>query len=94
MLEEYLNQSAEIQRKTGTNQRGQPIFSESETVQCRIQKKHTLVQKSASETISAEHICYLVNEIAVGDKIDGLTVLAVDNWVDLDGEIIGYKVVM
>ncbi|MDE5946336.1 MAG: hypothetical protein K2G63_03370 [Oscillospiraceae bacterium] len=94
MLEDYLNQSAELQHKTGTNQRGNPVFDDILTIQCRLQKKYTLIQKLDGETISAGHICYLVDEVKTGDKINGLTVLAVNSMVNLNGEIIGYKAVM
>lgn len=94
MLNDYLNQTAELQRQTGTNQRGQPVFSECQEVQCRLQQRHSLIKKSDSEVISAEHVCYLADEVRTGDKINGLTVLAVNDMINLDGEIIGYKAVM
>jgi len=94
VLNDYLNQTAELLHKTGTNQRGQPVFSESVTIPCRIQKKHTLIRKSDSEIISAEHICYLADKVETGDKINGLTVISVNDMVNFDGEIIGYKAVM
>lgn len=94
MLNDYFNQTAELQRQTGTNQRGQPVFSECQEVQCRLQQRHSLIKKSDSEVISAEHVCYLADEVRTGDKINGLTVLAVNDMINLDGEIIGYKAVM
>jgi len=94
VLSNYLNQTAELLYKIDTNQRGQPVFSESVTVPCRIQKKHTLIQKSDCEIISAEYVCYLIDEVSAGDKINGFTVLSVSNMVDLNGEIIGFKAVM
>lgn len=94
MLNDYLNQTAELQRQTGTNQRGQPIFSEIITVQCRLQQRHSLIKKSDSEVISTEHVCYLTDEVSTGDKINGLEVVSVSNMINLDGEIIGYRAVM
>ncbi len=94
MLKDYLNQNVVLCHRTGTNQRGQPVFSESVTVPCRIQKKHTLIQKSDCEIISAEYVCYLTDEVKTGDKINGFTILSVSNMVDLNGEIIGFRAVM
>ncbi len=94
MLKDYLNQNVVLCHRTGTNQRGQPVFSESVTVPCRIQKKHTLIQKSDSEIVSAEYVCYLTDEVKTGDKINGFTILSVSNMVDLNGEIIGFRAVI
>lgn len=94
MLANYLNQTCVIRRVTDTNVRGQPIYGDPLTVLCRLQKKYNLVQSGNDEFVPAEHICYLIDEISVGDTINGSIVHAVDSWVDLDGSIIGYKAVM
>lgn len=94
MLNDYLNQTAELQRQNGTNQRGQPVFSEIITIKCRLQQRHSLIKKSDSEIISAEHVCYLTDEVRTGDKINDLTVLAVNDMINLDGELVGYRAVM
>ena len=94
MLNDYLKQTAELQRQNGTNQRGQPVFSEIITIKCRLQQRHSLIKKSDSEIISAEHVCYLTDEVRTGDKINGLTVLAVNDMINLDGELVGYRAVM
>lgn len=94
MLEDYLNQTCTLRRTNNTNVRGQPAYSEPLSVPCRLQEKYQLVQKENGETVPASHVCYLIDEISVGDTINGCVVHAVDSWVDLIGEIIGFKAVM
>lgn len=94
MLEDYLNQTCTLRRADGSDARGQPIYGEPLSVPCRLQKKYKLVQKTDGETVPAEHVCYLVDKVSVRDTINGCIVHAVDSWVGLDGDIIGYKAVM
>lgn len=94
MLEDYLNQTCTLRYKTGTDARGHPVYGEPLSVPCRLQEKYQLIQTANGETVPVNHICYMTEKVSVGDSINGLTVHAVDNWVDLDGDIIGYKAVM
>lgn len=94
MLESYLNQSCTINHNNGTDPRGQPVYSKPVEVPCRLVEKYQLIQTANGETVPVNHICYLTEKIAVGDTVNGLTVHAVDNWIDLNGDIIGYKAVM
>lgn len=94
MLSNYLNQTCELQRKTDTDQRGQPIYATSITIPCRLEEKYQLITKPNGETVPAHHICYSSETIAVDDKINGLIVHSADKWTDLYGETIGYKAVM
>lgn len=94
MLRDYLNQTCTLCRAKGTDVRGQSVYGEPLSVPCRLQKKYKLVRKTDGETVPAEHVCYLVNKVSVGDTINGCIVHTVDSWVGLDGDIIGYKAVM
>lgn len=94
MLNDYFNQTAEFQKKAGTNQRGVTLFEKAILIECRLEQKHNLIKKSDGETVETDYICYLDTEISTGDKLNGLTVVSVSNMVNLDGEIIGYKAVM
>ena len=94
MLRDHLSQTCQLRRKTGTDQRGRPIYSEEETIDCRLVEKFQLVQKPNGETVPVSHICYTETAVAVGDQLNGDTVHGVDVWRDHDGEAIGYKAVM
>lgn len=94
MLESYLNQTCTLRHKNGTDPRGQPVYGNPLKTPCRLVEKYQLIQTAKSETVPVNHICYMTEKVSVGDSINGLTVHAVNNWVDLEGEIIGYKAVM
>lgn len=94
MLTDYLNQTCTLRHKNGTDMRSQPVYSNPLKVPCRLVEKYQFIQTAKGETVPVNHICYMTEKVSVGDSINGLTVHAVNNWVDLEGEIIGYKAVM
>lgn len=94
MLKDYLNQSCGLEKKTGDDQRGQPVYAAAITIACRLVGKYQLIRKPNGETVPVHHICYTTETVAAGDKINGSFVHAVDVWTDLGGEPIGYKAVL
>ena len=94
MLSAYLNQTAELKRKIGTDDRGYFTYSEPVYVDCRKQTK-TLNSFTENKQIAApQHIIYLFDEVSEGDIIDGDVVAVVSVWRDLNGEAVGYKAVI
>lgn len=91
MLSTYLNQKAQYQRRTDTDNRGQGIYGNALTVYCRRQAKKQCVLTTTGSTVKTNHVYYLANGAAEGDMLDGKVVIAVVPWTGLGGEIIGYK---
>ncbi|MPW25950.1 hypothetical protein GC105_09120 [Alkalibaculum sp. M08DMB] len=94
MLDGYLNQTVDFSARTGTDDRGQPIYSEVLSIPCRYQSKIQNIVTSTGQMLQAQHVYYTKDAIQEGDKLNGLVVMAVADWVDLFGEKIGYKAVM
>ena len=94
MLNSYLNQTAVYRSKTGTSDRGQPIYGEPMNIPCRKQDKAQNVLMSTAQTVRTQHIYYCKNTVNEGDMLDDKIVTAVSVWRGLGGEILGFKAVM
>jgi hypothetical protein len=94
VLSTYLNQTAQLKRRTDTDNRGQGVYGDVVTVDCRKQAKTQYVLTATGATVKTNHIYYLTDSVAEGDMLDGKVVITVVPWTDLGGEIIGYKAAM
>lgn len=94
MLGDYLNQTVVYHCKTGTDDRGQPIYAEPIMLPCRHQPKIQNVVTTTGQIVQTQHVYYLADYVAEGDMLDNKIVMAVSDWVDLGGEIIGHKAVV
>lgn len=93
MLSAYLNQTTVYRRKTGTDARGQPLYSAAETVACRRRSDTRLVLAADGQAVKCETVYYLAVTAREGDELDGRVVTAVSEWVNIDGEPWGCKAV-
>lgn len=89
----YLNQTAVYRRKTGTDARGQPVYSAAEIVPCRRRSDTRLVLIAEGQAVKSETIYYLAVTARYGDELDGRLITAVSEWVSIDGEPWGCKAV-
>ena len=85
-----LNQTAQLERKTGENSYGEPIYGAPETIACRISAKHRLVLiKDGKEVTSGAQLTTFA-DVEVEDRItvDGLAlpVLAVSRPATFSGK--------
>lgn len=94
MLSAYLNQTAEHGKKTGTGDRGQPIYADAVTIPCRKQAKIQNVVTATGQTVQAQHIYYTRRTVFEGDILNGKVIMAVSVWYSLTGEVMGYKAVV
>lgn len=94
MLSGYLNQTAIYKPKTGTDDRGQPIYGEAVNIACRHQPKIQNILTNTAQTVQTQHVYYLTNHITEGGMLNGKIIMAVSEWVDLSGGIVGYKAVV
>lgn len=94
MLKHYLNQTALRQKSTGVDDRGQLVYGAAATVPCRLSEKTQTLMSADGRMVVAQRVYYLTTPVAEGDMLDGKIVLAVAQWADLGGHIIGYKAVI
>lgn len=94
MLGSYLNQTASHEATTGADSRGQLTYDTATTVNCRKQAKTQTVMSKDGRLVTAQHVYYLQNKVTEGDMLDGMVVMAVGEWIDLNGTVIGYRAVM
>jgi len=94
MLGDYLNQTVVYHGKTGTDDRGQPIYAEPITLPCRHQPKIQNVVTKDGKIVQTQHIYYTTQAVNENDMLNGKVVMAVSVWHGLNGEIIGYKAVV
>ena len=94
MLNSYLNQTAEYRKKTGTDDRGQPIYGDQIAIACRYQPKLQNVVTAMGQTVQTQHIYYTTQAVNEGDRLNGKVIMAVSVWHGLNGEAMGYKAVV
>jgi hypothetical protein len=94
LLKNYLNQHAAYKAKTGTNDRGQPVYGGAVTISCRKRKKVQYILTATGQTVKTQHVYYLNAAVSEGDMLDGMAVTAVSDWTCLGGETLGYKAVL
>lgn len=90
----YLNQSAQLERFQKDDDYGNPIFESPVTIKCRRQPIGRFERSSFGDSVVPKTVYYTDRPVAVGDKLDGYTVLDVPEMVDLSGMVVGYKAVV
>lgn len=101
MLDAYLNQQATFtpaQRQEDgsvcTDNRGAVLYQEAQQIPCRRQRKEQEIITAEGQTIKVSWIYYCAREILVNDLLDGRRVQDAQDWVGLDGAVLGYKAVV
>lgn len=97
MMKPYFNQTATLQRASGTNEYGEPITID-QTIKARWQGGRRLVRDEAGREVVGEATCYCEEDVKPGDSIvyAGRTwgVISVTEKVGLDGNVLYREVVM
>lgn len=93
MLKSYLNQQCTHAPRTGTDNRGQPVYGAEKTLACRAQFEKRFMMTATGSAQEWRHVYYLADEVAEGDTLNGKTVTAVLPWAGL-GDKVGYKAVV
>ncbi|MCL2531583.1 MAG: hypothetical protein FWE40_05450 [Oscillospiraceae bacterium] len=94
MLRNYLNQTAKLERQNGIDDRGQSTYHIAKIIRCRKEKRMRLQVAGYSSTLKPGTVYYITIPVVEGDKLDGVVVLAVDEWVGLKGNVQGYEAVV
>lgn len=94
MLSVYLNQTCELRRCTGSDMRGQPVYSAPITVPCRRQERTQNTISANEQTVNHQTIYYLSEHLSAGDTLDGHIVSAVYPMTAFDGSFSGCKAVI
>lgn len=91
MIQDYLNQNASWQLKTGNNSYGEPTYSAAAVINCRFEGKHRLVRSAEGVQVVSEATLYCTEAVKANDLItyDGreYVVLSVADQPHLDGTI-------
>lgn len=91
MIENYLNQTATWQVKTGNNSYGEPTYSVAADISCRFEGKHRLVRSAEGVQVVSEATLYCTEAVKANDLITiggrEYVVLSVADQPRLDGAI-------
>lgn len=92
MLDDYLNQTAEWRPFEQANEYNEPQYGAPVEIICRKVHKTQYVRSEKLEQLLSTMTCYTRSPVNEKDLLDGKTVLTVEDWVELEGTILGYKV--
>lgn len=91
-LKGFLKQTTSWEAKTGESDWGDPTYAAPVTLRARVEEKQRRVLNAAGNEVLAETRVMLVDEVAVGDRLDGKQVQARESIVDVGGNTLGYTV--
>lgn len=87
MIKQYLNQTASWEKKIGIDGYASPIYSAPTTIKVRIEGKRKLVRNLQGKEVTTELIVTTVDDVKPDDRINGLTVITVDEVPDINGKL-------
>lgn len=92
-LRGFLRQTTSWEAKTGENDWGDPAYATAVSLPARVEEKQRRVlNASGNEVLFSETRVMLVDEVAVGDRLDGKQVQARESIVDVGGNTLGWTV--
>lgn len=87
----FLRQQVTVERSTGETEWGDSSYSAPEILPARKElKQGRVVSASSGEVISSTTRLWMADQVALGDKVDGEQVVAVESIVDRGGKTLGY----
>lgn len=69
MIENYLNQSASWQAKTGDNSYGEPTYGAAATISCRVEDIHRLTRDTEGVQVVSETTLFCLEAVRANDLI-------------------------
>lgn len=90
----YLNQTAKLERFVKTDSYGNPTFEDPVTIKVRNQTKKELFRDEHGMMRLSTNVYYTQEKVTASDRIDGLHISGVNSMVDLNGQVVGYKVII
>lgn len=100
-LTKYLRQTAQFEAvtvgpngKPSLNDYGEPAYAGAITVRCRKEPYKAVEGSISGQYVEYSYTYYLDNSVQpkVGDKLDGMVVQQVTDYIDGLGKLVGYEV--
>lgn len=91
-LRGFLKQTTSWEAKTGENDWGDPTYAAAVSLPARVEEKQRRVLNASGNEVLSETRVMLVDEVAVGDRLDGSVVQARESIVDVGGNTLGWTV--
>ena len=91
-LRGFLKQTISLERLTGVDDWGTPSFAPAVTLPARKEEKQKLVRSTDGAEVLATTRVLVVDEVVIGDRIDGRDVQARESVVDVGGRLLGWTV--
>ncbi|MGL5718849.1 MAG: hypothetical protein ACRCX2_37955 [Paraclostridium sp.] len=89
MLENYMTMNAILKSKNGLNDFGEPSYIE-KNIACRLVDKFKEITNDKGEKVVSSGVIQTIEDVKVGDLINGRRIVAITSMTSLDG-VIGYK---
>lgn len=86
----FLRQTVAWQQKTGENEWGNAAYASPVVLPARVEKKQNMVRSPGGTEILATTRVMLIQEVDIGDTLDGQEVQARENLVDIQGRVLGW----
>lgn len=91
-LQGFLRQTVSWEAKTGESDWGDATFGDPVTLPARVEERQNMVRAAGGLQVLATTKVMLVQEVAIGDRINGLDVQARESIVDVGGNVLGWTV--
>ena len=98
MLGDYLSQNATfspaMRKEDGSPQMdkyGQILYGAGVSIHCRRQPQKKEIMTPDRQIIQITDTYYVTTDVRIDDLLDGRRIQNVVAWVEIDGEIMGYK---
>lgn len=90
-LKRYCNQTVMLERATGPDEWGTAGYEPPVEIKARKEANRKLVRDADGNTVVSNTTLYTTDKIETQDKIDGIEVIGVGEWVEFDGTICGWE---
>lgn len=90
-LGQYCNQTAKLERASGPDEWGAAGYEPPESIKVRKQASRKLVRDAEGNTVVSGTTVFSTVEIKAQDKIDGIEVISVGDWIEFDGTVCGWE---
>lgn len=88
----FLKQTVSYEPKTGASDWGDSTFGAPITLPARVEEKQNMVRAAGGIEVLSTTRIMLVQEVQVGDRLNGLEVQGRESIVDVSGKTLGWTV--
>ena len=90
-LKRYCNQTVTLERATEPDEWGTAGYGPPESIKVRKQAGRKLIRDAEGNTVVSGTTVFSTVEIKAQDKIDGIEVISVGDWIEFDGTVCGWE---